>query len=167
MLSRVPVPVRPLTPETLSRDDLFRPFEQMFDDLFNQVSGRGLSAAKGHVGYPRLDVYQGIGKFVIEVAIPGVDPADVRVEVEPGKAGANSQDVLHISGKMEAVPPDTVHFVRELSRRAFRRSMLLPANLRGEPEAVIRHGLLTLTWSLPTEPVRPTVRTIQVKTEPT
>ena len=170
-----PAPVFPSLFSDFTRDDFFRPFEQMFDEIVNQVTGRDFKPLKATAGYPRLDVLTHDNKFVVEVAIPGVNPSDVHVEIEPaayvsGTSNLRSttpaeNDILHITGHMETVRQDANYHVRELSRKAFRRSMYLPKGLKGDPEAIFRNGLLTLTWEIdaPT-PVKPENKVIEIKT---
>jgi HSP20 family molecular chaperone IbpA len=159
------------------RDDFFRPFEQLFDDIFNQLDTRNWkSSLKASPGYPRMDVMTRDGKFVVELAIPGINPEDVHVEVEPAGAEASQAknygidpeqfDVLHIYGKMEAAHEDAQFHVRELSRRAFKRSMALPKNLKGDPEAVFKNGLLTLSWEVENVlPAKPINRVIKIRAD--
>ncbi len=142
------------------RDDLFRPFEQMFDQIVNQFQDNEFKNLKS--GFPRLDILHDESSFVIEVAMPGVSPEDVRVEIEPVNTGHST---LHISGKMERTRQDADYYVRELSRRAFRRSVLLPREIKGDPEAVFRNGLLTLSWKHEGSPGVTPIKVISVKTE--
>lgn len=170
LVRRVSPAISPFS--VFNRDDFFRPFEQMFDEIVNQVQGRDFKPLKAGAGYPKLDVITHDGKFIIEVAIPGVNPEDVQVEIEPAKntsevkatTTADYYDILHISGHMETVRQDATYHVRELSRRSFHRSMCLPSGLKGDPEATFKNGLLTLTWQVQESlPPKPENRIITVK----
>jgi HSP20 family molecular chaperone IbpA len=154
-----------------AREDFFRPFEQTLDDILNHFEGYGFNNLKQQSGYPRLDVISHDNKFVVEVAIPGVDPADVKVEIHPGEQTEHTgtADSLVVSGKMKAdlVREGAHYHVRELSRKSFSRSMYLPKNIQGDPQATFTNGLLTLTWPLvPEVDTQPKVRVITVTSPP-
>lgn len=153
----------------VSRDQFFGPIEQIFDEVVNGLMGSDFKSLKSS-GYPRMDVLDDGERFIVEVAVSGVNPEDIRVEVEPAKVVGDhpyaENDILHISGRMSNVRSHAQYHIRELSRKAFRRSMYLPTYIRGDPEAVFKNGLLTLSWKLE-QPVRkePNNRLISIKTE--
>lgn len=144
-----------------NRDALFGPFEQHFNRMFDKVFGDdGLQSLRniGKSGYPKLDVIVSDGRYIIEAAIPGVSPSDLKVEILPYKDEAStwgidsSKRLLKVSGKMSRdyqYSKSTDYAVKELRRSYFERSMLLPSDLEGDPEAVIDNGMLRLTWNLP------------------
>jgi len=154
----------PISAFDFHREDFFRPFEQVFDEILNQFTGRDLKSLRSTAGYPKLDAISLDDEFIVEVAIPGVNPADVQVEIQHTKIGNDDRELLHISGHMEGYSEDANYHVRELSRRSFRRSMCLPRNLLGDPDAVFRNGLLTLKWktSAPAPP-KPESKVVQIK----
>ena len=142
------------------RDDFFFPIEQEFNKLFNEMFGNKslLNAVKGSSGYPKLDIYTENDKFFVKAAVAGVNPEDIKVEISP-------ENVLSISGKQECVKKDdTQYFVTELRKSVFKREVVLPEYLQGEPTAEVQNGMLTLSWDLP-KPVleKPKTKSIEVR----
>ena len=148
----------------LNREDYFRPFEQAFDRILNEFQSHDLKNLKSNAGYPKMDVMTHGNEFLVEVAIPGVQPDQIKVEIEPRK-NHDEHDVLSISGTMENTRTHAEYHIRELSRKTFKRSMLLPQYLRGDPQATYKNGLLTLIWqtSIP-KPLKQETKMIEVKT---
>jgi len=154
-----------------SRQDLFFPFEQTFNKIFDEFFSDGaLSTIKGKAGYPRLDVLTSNGKWVVEVALPGVNPDDVTVEILPQHEGVGvdkpAKRLLKISGRMseehQYADDEAKYHVKELRRSSFERSMVLPDYVEGEPEATMKNGILSLTWKVPELKV-PERKTIAIK----
>ena len=54
--------------------------------------------------------------------------------------------------------------IRELRRSAFERSVYLPNNIAGDPEAIMKNGILKLTWNLPDKPI-PKIKKIEIKSD--
>jgi len=135
------------------RDEFFYPFQQAFDSIFNDFfSESGMSSVRGRFGYPKLDSYVSDGLYVVEVAVPGHTKQDVRVEVSE-RDGAK---LLKISGKMAEDyqnKDETTYYVRELRRSNFERWLTVPENVEGDPDAVVKDGILRLTWKLKKEEV--------------
>ncbi|MGB6042549.1 MAG: Hsp20/alpha crystallin family protein [Pirellulales bacterium] len=123
------------------RDELFAPFEtaidRMVDDFFGNDFLDGLKRAR----FPRLNAFERDGQWVIQAGVPGVQADDLDVEVSEG--------VVTISGKMESATEDkdVNYYVRELSSKSFRRQIRLPETIEGDPEAVLKDGMLTLSWN--------------------
>jgi HSP20 family protein len=89
---------------------------------------------------PLLDVRTTEEAYVIEAAIPGVDPKTVEVTIDG--------HVLTIKGafKQELKEEKEGYLVKELFRGAFSRSVTLPAVAESAKAAATFHeGLLTLT----------------------
>ena len=136
-----------------SREDFLFPLQKEFDKLFDTMFGPKrlpsfLNSIKVHSGYPKLDVLVTDGRFRIEAAVPGVIPEDLKVEILPGDRG---ERVLRISGKMAhdyQYSNNTEYQYRELTRVKFQRVISLPDGVKGDPEAVVQNGMLTLTWQL-------------------
>ena len=77
------------------------------------------------------------GLFVIQLALPGVDPKDVTVSL--------MDHVLTLTGERKADPDPTgqAYFVREVASGAFQRSFELPEGVdAAHVEATHAHGLL-------------------------
>ena len=98
---------------------------------------------------PALDLYTTQDAVIARIALPGVKPEDVDVEI--------TDDLVTIRGTYEEQQETTeagyVH--KELSRGVFSRSFALPTAIKAEnATASFKDGLLTLT--LPkTEEVKP------------
>jgi HSP20 family molecular chaperone IbpA len=77
--------------------------------------------------------------------------------------------VLRVSGKMDVAyehRKDAVYHVKELTRKGFVRTMLLPEYVKSDPVASYHHGMLTLTFDLPKkEEVKPQVKSIPILTK--
>ncbi len=91
---------------------------------------------------PAVNVKEDEHGFAVEVAAPGFDKADFKVEVE--------QDVLTIAAEKEAENEENKalgYVKREFSSQAFRRSFRLPENtVDGDKiEARYEAGVLYLT----------------------
>ena len=85
-----------------------------------------------------MDVYAEGDDFVLEVALPGIDPASVDVSV------LGSQ--VTISGEYAAAPEGRSYLHRERTSGRFDRSVTLPTDLDAEKaQAHYEHGLLRLT----------------------
>lgn len=143
------------------RDDFFFPIEQQFNKMFDDFFGKNSSIKASH-GYPKMDVVQEDGNLVVKVAIPGVAPSDIQVEVQEG--------TLKISGKMSEEHQSgegSSYYVKELKKGSFVRHLTLPGWVKSDPEAVLKNGILRLSWALPkeekVEPEKP--RLIEIKTE--
>jgi HSP20 family molecular chaperone IbpA len=135
------------------REEFLFPLQKEFDKLFDTMFGPKrlpslLNSLKSHSGYPKLDVLVTDGRYRIEAAVPGVPPEELKVEILPGE---NGERVIRISGKMAhdyQYSKDTEYHYRELTRAKFQRVVSLPNDVKGDPEAVVQDGMLTLTWLL-------------------
>ncbi len=147
-----------------SREELFYPFEQYFNSVFdNLLNQDGLMSIKSRVGYPKLDVLTEDGKWIVEVALPGVRTEDISVEILPMK---DNSFVLKISGRMaedHQYEQATFH-VKELRRSMFERSLKLPDYVKGEPDALMKDGILRLTWQVPDLKL-PQKKTVKIRSE--
>lgn len=146
------------------REDLLAPFESHFNKLFDEFFNEGsLSSVKGRAGYPKIDVISEKDKWIVEVAAPGVKAEDIEVEIMPH----GEEKFLRIAGKMSEdrqYSTEAKYHVKELRRSAFERTLLIPTHVEGEPEAVMKDGILTLSWKIPE--ATPTERKlVQIKQE--
>lgn len=161
------------TPTSLSRnsfpffkDSVFHSIEQEFDQLCDQFfkTDSILSSVKANNSYPRLDVLRTDENLLIRVAVPGIsDPESIFVEISPER-------VLSIKGQTSSDyknenPSD--YLIRELKTSKFCRVINLPEDAEGDPEAVLKDGILTLSWKLPekAKPPEPQVKKIPIKKE--
>jgi HSP20 family molecular chaperone IbpA len=147
---------------SVPRSDLFWPFEQHFNELFDTFfdpDSRGSLLAKS--GYPKMDIVAGDGRWKILVAVPGVKPEHIKVEL--------LEDRVRISGKMEEEyrsPEDsgTVYHIKELRASSFSREVLIPDDLRKqEPRATVKDGMLELSWIQIPHDEEVTIKEIEVK----
>lgn len=155
------------------RDDLFQPFEQYFNKIYDEFfQGDYGSGIKSRVGYPKIDVLTENGKYIVEVAAPGTNAEDITVEIVPCDSGIGNfgiqepnQRVLKISGKMSEErqrSPQANYQVKELRRSSFERTLLLPECIEGDPEASMKEGILSLVWEYP-EAKTPERKVIPIK----
>ncbi len=160
------------------REDLFFPLQQQFDKLFDELFGSKrlpsfLNSVKSRSGYPKLDILVTDGKYRIEVAVPGVEPDDLKIEVlqeeesAPFGIDGPKHRLLRLTGRMShdyQYSNETDYHYRELTRAKFQRVIRLPDEVRGDPEAVVKNGMLTLTWSLE-KPLEAEAKLIPIKKE--
>lgn len=143
------------------RDDLLAPFEQVFDDFFNDFfRSDPLAKVKRSTGFPKMDILEADGKFSVVVATSGMNQEDLDVEISP-------DNVLTIKGRISEehrTPEDASYYLRELRMSAFERSIRLPQHVEGTPKAVMKDGLLTLSWDVPIVQ-EPQVRKISIESE--
>ena len=126
------------------RDDVFFPLQTQFDRFFNDFfhDNKILNVVKSTSGYPKMDIIEEKDKFIVRIAIPGVNPKNIKVEM--------LNDAVKIYGKMEEEyksSEDAIYYVRELHKSQFSRSVALPDYIKGEPIADCKNGILTLTWT--------------------
>jgi len=155
--------VRDLTP---FRDDFLAPFETFLDkffDDFNKPSGALFDKVRANAGYPKMNVIE-TGKlagtsdedpdqWIIQFSIPGCKAEDIEVELCPleGERGQVKTNLV-LTGRMSsdyASPEGSMNYIRELRQSSFRREVTLPSHVEGEPNAILKDGILTLAWDLP------------------
>jgi len=124
--------------------------DRLFDDAFTSP----LSLRDGWSA-PAIDMYQTDDEVVVRVALPGIKPDDVQINI--------TGDVLHIKGEMkhEEEKQEKAWHMREQRWGAFERSVALPADVVADKaKAEFENGVLTVT--LPkAEEVKP--KTINIK----
>jgi HSP20 family protein len=112
----------------------FDPFSTM-DRLLGR-SGFGEGATRA-LGLP-VDVYRSGDEFIVEVDVPGMDPASLDVTVE--------RNMLSISGERPARHDDAEVVLCERPHARFSRQLYLGENLETEGvTASYEHGVLTIT----------------------
>lgn len=141
------------------REELMFPVEQafnkFFDDFFNS---NPLSKIKSNSGYPRMNVYEADDKFVVTLSVPGMKDEDLDVEID------HNRNLLIRGKKSESYqsPEGAVHYVKELHQSSFERSLHLPEHVLGDPAALMKDGILELTWTAPSKKPE-VVRKISIK----
>src|SRR5687768_2416801 len=122
----------PLTPMFQLRREI--------DDLFGRVvygDGAGEGVEKEWTWKPAVEGKHENGKFVIRVALAGIDPKAVEVSVQ--------EDELVVKGRREAESKTegAHYFARELAYGAFERRFTLPEGIdANKVTAKFTHGLL-------------------------
>lgn len=156
------------------RDAFFVPIEDHFNRLFDQFFGpESLHAvrSRGRSGYPKLDVMETDKEYVIEFAVPGVNPDDLKVEILPLESEGNTfgvdsgRKVLKLSGKMDyeyQYPEGTTFHYKELRRSQFSREVILPEYVIDDPTATYESGILKLVWPMPEEVKKPEPKQIPI-----
>ncbi len=136
-----------------SRDQFFHPFEEFFnktyDEIFSNRNTLGNIVKQG--GYPRLDVFEKDGKWLVEIGCPGCKREDVEVKIVPDpKSGTR---FLKVVGRMNSKyeNKESSYYVKQLSRSSFEKVVRLPDSVKGDPEAVLEDGILQVSWKLPKE----------------
>ena len=124
--------------------------DRLFDDAFT----RPLSLRDGWTS-PAIDMYQTDDEVVVRVALPGIKPADVQINI--------TGDVLYIKGetKHDEEKREKAWHIREQRMGAFERAVALPTDVvADQAKAEFENGVLTIT--LPkAEEVKP--KTISIK----
>ena len=116
-------------------DDLFLRFFDGVTDEAVQRPASWLPAAEGRIED---------GTYVIQLALPGVDPRDVAVSL--------MDNVLTVKGERRAEPDTTGkdYFVREVVYGAFQRSFELPEGVdAAQVEAKYANGMLEVRVPAP------------------
>jgi HSP20 family protein len=129
--------------------------EQAMDSLFDEAYGRQVRGWRRGERVHRLpvDVYSTAEELVIQAAVPGLNPEDVKITIE-GK-------MLTIKGERRSPLENVDYIIQERRFGPFARTLALNVVVQAdEAEAVFEKGLLTLTIPK-AEEVRPKV--IKVK----
>lgn len=136
-------------PRTPTRWEPFAELAELrgrFDRLFEDV-GDGERAWS-----PSIDVERDNGNLVVRADVPGIDPEQVKVQVE--------DDILTVFGEHEErkEQKDRHYLRRERRYGSFRRSMALPPGVDAEKITAKTHdGVVEVTIPLPKEPKKQAV----------
>ena len=116
------------------------PFYYDADDLAQRFFGGGTDEAAQHPSWvPAAEGRMEDGTYVIQLALPGVDPKEIQVSVD--------DNMLTLSGekRYEKDEKDEKHYRMERSMGTFTRSVQLPLPVDAtNVTAVFKHGLLTI-----------------------
>ena len=120
-------------------------FHHDADNLFDRFIGHATDEAdQGSAWLPAAEGWLEGGTYVIQLAVPGVDPKDVKVSW--------MDNVLTIKGESKADHDTTGrdYFVREVVYGAFERSFRLPEGVdAAEVEAKYASGILEVRVPAP------------------
>jgi HSP20 family protein len=106
----------------------------LFGDLFGDDTRAELSVLR-----PAIDVIDGKDKITVKAELPGIEREDIDILLK--------DELLTISGekKSETEEKDEGHYYVERSFGTFRRTVTLPAAVRGdEVKAAYRDGVLEI-----------------------
>lgn len=109
------------------------PFSEL-DERVDNALDRWFSGPRGWL--PAIDIVRRDGELVIRADVPGMEPDDVKIEVDDG--------LLTISGEREESDEeeDGKYLRRERRYGPFSRSMTLPAGVDpSKIEAKVKHGV--------------------------
>lgn len=153
-----------------NRNDVFYPFQQFFDNFYDDmIASMSPNAMKAKSGYPRWDVFKKDNEWVIEMSVSGCSINDIDVKIANANYAngkKNNSRVLVISGRIaeENQHDDKTQFlVRELRRSSFERSLYLPDDIAGDPEASLKNGILRLAWKIKNKQENSEFQTIKIK----
>ena len=115
-------------------------FPRIIDNFFNDglLSNDFWGFENGH--YPKVDVKEEEGRYVVEADLPGISEKDLEVKVE--------DNLLTISSKKDEEKKDKKkgYLVKERRSYSFTRSFVLPGDVdKDKIEARFKNGVLTLT----------------------
>jgi len=131
-------------------------FHHDVDDLSERFFGGATDgAAQRPLWLPAAEGRMEDGTYVIQLALPGVDPKDVKVSL--------MDNVLTVKGERKADhdTADKDYFVREVAYGAFQRNFALPEGVdAAQVEAKYAKGMLEVRVPAPQAA---TARTIEVK----
>ena len=130
------------------RVDLLSQVNKELDQIFNEVFNGHYFAGKKSKGYPLMDAIRQENALILQFTVPGVSLEDIGLDIQDDESGK----MLSISGKLSSEYTDfddNQYQIRELSRQEFRRVIRLPDDVSdSEPLAVLKNGVLTLTFQL-------------------
>jgi HSP20 family protein len=140
------------------------PFEEVeamrrqMDRMLEQFVGGQGGQSPLLVTMPRLEVYTTDDDVVIKAELPGMEPADVQVEV--------SEESVHITGELkreEEVNEDNYHRT-ERQFGSFERVIPLPNRIKeGEAKATFKNGVLTIRAPLAEVVKKPQARKLAIE----
>ncbi|MHB8763390.1 MAG: Hsp20/alpha crystallin family protein [Deferrisomatales bacterium] len=111
---------------------------RLFDEQTARVLGKREPVSAQWT--PAVDIYDAGHAFVLAAELPGVDQADIHVEV--------ADDVLVLRGERSPITPDTVPSYHRMERQngIFQRVFRLPAGIAADAvSAAYRDGVLQVT----------------------
>jgi len=118
--------------------DLEKWFEKEWEDWDRYLTTR-FPKFFGQMETPKVDLYEKEGKIIAEVAVPGMKPEEINVEVE--------DNVLKIEGKKEERKEEEKkgYYRKEISAGFFRRIIPLPEEIKKESvQATLEEGILKI-----------------------
>ena len=117
-----------------------RRMEETMNRLWRGSGGRSsLGNGSEHWHVP-LDVVQEDDNIIVHASVPGIDPNDIRVDIEDGVLTVSGQNSSETETKEES------YLHRERRNGSYHRSLKLPDTVDAEKaESNYEHGVLTVT----------------------
>lgn len=157
--------IRYNTPSNIAprRVDFLSQVNKELDQILNEVFNGHYFTNKKTSGYPRMDAIKSKDSLICQFTVPGVKLEDICVNITED----DQSRLLSISGKLSEEYSnfdENSYQIRELSKQEFRRVIRLPDEVsKSEPLAVLRNGILTLTFKLiEHKDPEPEVKTVKV-----
>lgn len=125
-----------LTRDAENRASLDRLFESVFGD--HPFFAARYARAAAPVWTPAVDIRETDGELIVYAALPGLDKADIGLEVK--------ENTLVLNGRMRPLGSDEDSWVRrELPRGEFYRAFSLPAEVdASKVKAAMKNGVLEI-----------------------
>jgi HSP20 family protein len=115
----------------LIRHDPFRDLDRLSQQVF------GAAGTTARPAMMPMDAWRDVDEFIIELDLPGVDPASIDLDVE--------RNVLTVKAERPVLSRHHEHLVAERPRGVFNRQLLLGQSLDTERvSATYAAGVLTL-----------------------
>lgn len=148
------------TPEKVNKmfNDAFSNIWNEFNETFKErLSDENFSLTKNK--YPKINIYENDKHFVVEAGVPGLNENELTVEID------SNNNILTIKGEKvkEKDKENKNEHMRELKYSSFLRQIKLPNNIKTEPTAEIKNGILTLTWETEKQIEEKNIKKIEVK----
>ena len=114
----------------------------------------GLFSQKQSINYPVMDSYSiykdGDNEVVYEIAIPGIDPKDISIEVNDERGVIL---VSQNSEKEDEKSENKHYYIKRIGKRKFKIGLHLPSTHKLENDSVsIQHGVLKIVLTPKEEP---------------
>ncbi len=112
------------------------------DEFFGKDLLSDMFTTRTGISTPAVNIIESPGEFNIEVAAPGLDKKDFKIDVENNCLNISSEK----ESKEEEEEKDRKYMRREFSYSAFRRSFTLPETVDSDKiKATHKDGVLTIS----------------------
>lgn len=128
--------------------DVF-PFENLFNDFFNEFNGVQVSAT------PKAEIVENDTKYQIHLALPGFNKEDINLEID--------NNVLQVTGERKFEKKENYKYHKvETYYGKINRSFSIPENANvADLKATYNNGILELT--IPKQEVKKEVKKIEIQ----
>lgn len=138
------------------------PLDRFFDNDLLDWSNRNFS--KTDTTLPSVNIRENEEEFLIDVAVPGLDKNDFKIEVNDDVLTVSSEKQEESETKDEKGKNGERYTKREFSYQAFMRSFTLPTIADGDKvSASYEKGILTVSVPKKEEAKPKTARMIEIK----